>query len=88
MVDPPADRPAGLPVFGAGEAEAIALAERLQAVILVNERCAAKYALNLGIDVVTVPSLIVAHRALEIISDRAARKKLALIAPIAARDHR
>lgn len=85
MLDPPADGPAGLPVFGAGEAEAIALARHLGAIALVNERRATEYALNLGVDVVTVTALIVSLRALEVISDRAARKKLALIAPITAR---
>jgi len=84
MMDPPVGGPEALPVYGAGEAEAIALARHLRAVILVDERRAAEYALNLGVDVVTVPALIVSLRALEVISDRAARKKLALIAPITA----
>jgi len=69
-----------IPRFGQGEAEAIALAARLGAVLLINERPGAQYAQNLGLDVATVPSVIVLLRAQGIISDNAARQKLKLIA--------
>jgi len=69
-----------IPRFGQGEAEAIALAARLGAVLLINERPSAHYAQNLGLDVATVPSVIVLLRAQGIISDNAARQKLKLIA--------
>lgn len=77
--------PPPLPILGAGEAEAIALARRLGAVLLINERRGAQYAANLGIAVITVPAVILALRDQDLISDRAARRKLALIQPITAR---
>jgi predicted nucleic acid-binding protein len=66
--------------FGPGEAAAIPLAAHLNAVLLINERPGAQYARNIGIDVATVPSIIVLLRARGVIGDRAARRKLALIA--------
>ena len=84
MTDPPSSPPEPLAIFGAGEAEAIPLARQLAIALLVNERRAATYAANLGIPTVTVPAVIVALHAQEIISDRAARTKLALIRPITA----
>ena len=80
MDGPPCDAPVPLPIFGPGEAAAIPLAGQLRSVLLINERRAAAYARNLGISVVTVPSFVVGLRAEEIISDQAARRKLALIA--------
>jgi predicted nucleic acid-binding protein len=68
-----------IPLFGRGEAEAIALAAQLGAVLLINERPGAHYAQNLGLLVATVPSVIVLLRAQGIISDNAARQKLKLI---------
>ena len=67
--------------FGAGEAEALALAVELKVVLLINERPALQYARNLGLDVATVPSVIVLLRSQGVISDRAARRKLGLIGP-------
>lgn len=46
-----------LSVFGPGEAEAIALATELNAVLLINERPGLQFARNLGLDVASVPSL-------------------------------
>lgn len=80
MVDPPEEAPGSLSRFNAGEAEAIPLAQHLRATLLVNERKATTYARNLGLQVLTVPSFIVALRALGVTSDRAARRKLTLIA--------
>src|SRR5439155_1890727 len=51
--------PTPLPIFGAGEAAALALAQARGLILLVNERPAAAYAANLGIVVVTIPTLIV-----------------------------
>ena len=68
-----------LGVFGSGEAEAIALAAELKAVLLINERAGLQYARNLGLDVASVPAVIVLLRAQGVISDRAARRKLSLI---------
>jgi predicted nucleic acid-binding protein len=70
-----------LSVFGRGEAEAIGLATELNAVLLINERPGLQYARNLGLDVASVPSVIVLLRSQGVISDRAARRKLGLIAP-------
>ena len=70
-----------LSVFGPGEAEAIALATELNAVLLINERPGLQFARNLGLDVASVPSVIVLLRSQGVISDRAARRKLGLIAP-------
>jgi len=79
MIDPPANAPLPLSRFGAGEAEAIPLAQSLDAVLLINERRAAVYAESLGIALVTVPAVVVSLRLRGIISDRAARRKLELI---------
>jgi len=70
-----------LSIFGRGEAEAIALAVELKAVLLMDERPGLRYARNLGMDVASVPSVIVLLRSQRVISDRAARRKLELIAP-------
>jgi predicted nucleic acid-binding protein len=69
-----------LSILGPGEAEAIALAAELEAVLLINERPGLQYARNLGLDVASVPSVIVLLRSQGVISDRAARRKLGLIA--------
>jgi predicted nucleic acid-binding protein len=82
MIDAPSDAPLPLPLFGAGEAAAITVARQLRTVLLINERRAAVYARNIGIPVVTVPSFVVALRAEEVISDRAARRRLAIIASL------
>jgi predicted nucleic acid-binding protein len=71
--------------FGPGEAEAIALAAQLGAVLLINEKPGMHYARNLGVDVATVPAVIVLLRSQGVISDRAARTKLGLIAANTAR---
>jgi hypothetical protein len=84
MTDPPDAEPDPLLLFGPGEAAAIPLAQHLGVMLLINERRAATYAANLALRVVTVPAVIVTLRAEEIISDRAARTKLALIKPITA----
>jgi predicted nucleic acid-binding protein len=70
-----------LSIFGPGEAEAIALAVELKSVLLINERAGLQYARNLGLDVASVPTVIVLLRSQGVISDRAARRKLGLIAP-------
>jgi predicted nucleic acid-binding protein len=72
--------------FGRGEAEAIALAAHLELALLINERRAAQYAENLGVSTITVPSVIVVLLARDVISVRAARRKLELIEAITARD--
>lgn len=85
MTNPPAGTPAPLPKLGPGEAEAIPLAQHLSAVLLVNERRAARYAVNLGVPVVTVPLFIVALHDRGIIGQRAAQRKLALIERVTAK---
>lgn len=80
--DPPADAPAPLPLFGQAEAAAISLALKLEVELLINETRAGRYAAELGIQVVTVPALIVLLYAEEIIGSRAAHRKLELIASI------
>lgn len=69
-----------LPGFGRGEAEAIAAAAKSDALLLINESRAARYARNMGVDVASVPSAIVLLRSQNLLSDRAARTKLKLIA--------
>jgi predicted nucleic acid-binding protein len=69
-----------LGIFGPGEAEAIALAAHLGAVLLINEKPGMHYARTMGVDVATVTAVIVLLRSQGIISDRAARRKLGLIA--------
>jgi predicted nucleic acid-binding protein len=84
MIDPPVPEPAPIPVFGVGEAAAIALAADLQVPLLVNEHRAAGYARRLGIRTIAVPDVVVVLRSRGTISDRAARRKLELIVPITA----
>jgi predicted nucleic acid-binding protein len=86
MSGPPVPTPPSLRLFGAGEAEAIPLALALNARLLINERRAAQYATSLGIEVRTVPGVIVALSAQGVISLRAARTKLRLIESITARE--
>ncbi len=86
MRDAPAGAPPPLSILGPGEAAAIPLAQALAAVLLINEHRAAAYARSLAITVITVPSVIVMLRSLEVISDRAARRKLELISRITTPD--
>jgi len=79
MRDPPWPAPDPLPVFGRGEAAAIPIAQHLSAVLLMNERRATSYALARRIDVITVPAFVVALQEQDIISHRAALRKLELI---------
>lgn len=85
MRDPPPGAPPPVPMFGAGEAEAITLAEFLNARLLINERRAASFAAHRNVPFHTVPSVILMLWRREVISLTAARRKLALIAPITAR---
>jgi len=85
MGDPPSPGTAPLGILGAGEAEAIALAVDLGVAVLINEGRGARYAAKRGIVVVTVPSMVVLLRAQDVISARAARRKLDLIASITPR---
>jgi predicted nucleic acid-binding protein len=87
MLDHPPDADQPLDRFGRGEAEAISVARHLDALLLINERPGGDYAAGLGILVVTVPTVIVALRSRDIISDRAARRKLELIGSITAREY-
>lgn len=67
-----------LRVFGPGEAEAIPLAQALNAVLLINELPATRYAVSLGIQVTSVPGVIVELCEDGVISVRAAQRKLEL----------
>jgi predicted nucleic acid-binding protein len=80
MFDPPDDAPRSPDRFGAGEAAAIPLAQHLGVPLLINEWRATAYAARIGIRVLTVPAVIVLLRMRDVISDRAARRKLELIA--------
>ena len=84
MTDVPVDAPPPINRFGAGEAAAISLAREMGALLLLNERRAATYARRIGLQVVTVPAVIVDLTMLDVISRRAALRKLELIAPITA----
>jgi predicted nucleic acid-binding protein len=81
-VVPAAEAPEPLPVFGAGEAAALALARGRGCLVLVNEWRAAEHAANLGLRVVTIPTVIVRLHMAGVISRRAAHRKLDLIGPI------
>jgi hypothetical protein len=81
LLDPPSDAPGPLNRFGAGEAEAITLAQSLDALLLINELPASTYARTLGVVVVAVPDVVVALRIRGVIGDRAARRKIELIEP-------
>jgi predicted nucleic acid-binding protein len=86
MIDPPPDAPRPLRLFGPGEAEAIALAESLEARLLINEYRGSQYARRAQIATVNVPEFIVTLFVRGIISDRAARRKLEIIEPITSRE--
>lgn len=82
-VVPTAEAPESLPLFGAGEAAALALArQRSSLILLVNEWRAAEHAANLGLRVVTIPTVVVRLHLAGVISRRAAHRKLDLIGPI------
>jgi predicted nucleic acid-binding protein len=81
-VVPAAEAPAPLRLFGRGEAAAIPLAQARNAMLLVNERPAAEHAANLGVAVVTVPAVVVLLHVTEVISRRAAHRKLDLLASV------
>ena len=76
---PAAEGPTPLPTFGPGEAAAVALARARGVVLLVNERPAADYAANLGVAVVTVPTVVVRLHLGGVFSRRAAHRKLDLL---------
>jgi predicted nucleic acid-binding protein len=78
------ESPAPLPLFGPGEAAALALAQARGVLLLVNERPAAAYAANLGVRVVTIPTVVVRLHLGGVISRRAAHRKLDLIRDITA----
>jgi predicted nucleic acid-binding protein len=84
MSDPPSAKVAPLARFAPGEAEAIPLALHLDAALLINERRATAYALELNVHVVTVPAVIVVLLDQGLISTRAALRKLQLIESITA----
>jgi hypothetical protein len=81
MSNPPDPEPPPLDVLGAGEAAVIPLARLLGVPALINEAKAKKFAVNSGIDVITVPTTIVALFSRGVISNRAAWRKLELIEP-------
>ncbi len=76
----PADQgPPPLPVFGRGEAAALALAQQRRLPILVNEWRAAEHAANLGLLVITIPTVVVRLHLAGVVSRRAALRKLSLV---------
>jgi hypothetical protein len=79
MSDPPKPEPKPLNLFGPGEAAAIALAQKLELPLLVNEAKAMKYATNIGLIAITVPATIVVLYRNGIISNKAAWRKLELL---------
>jgi predicted nucleic acid-binding protein len=77
LLEPPDLEPEPLSLFGAGEAAAISLARRtLGAVLLINDARPAAHARNLGLAVVSVPSMIVIARVQELVPDHVARALL------------
>lgn len=76
---PSSEGPAPLPIFGPGEAAAVTLARGRAILLLVNERPAADYAANLGVAVVTIPTVVVRLHLGGVISRRAAHRKLDLL---------
>lgn len=81
----PVDRaPQPLNVFGPGEAAALAVAQPQRLLVLINEWRAAEHAANLGLPVVTIPTVVVRLHLGGVISRRAAFRKLDLISAITA----
>src|SRR5262249_47357625 len=76
---PASQAPPALSIFGSGEAAAIALAQGRGSLLLINERRAAEYALQLGLGVVMIPAVVVRLHLGGIISRRAAHRKLDLV---------
>lgn len=74
--------PQPLLVFGPGKAAALALAQPQRLLVLVNEWRAAEHAANLGLPVVTIPTVVVRLHLGSVISRRAAYRKLDLISTI------
>lgn len=83
----PADAVTPLSSLDAGEAAALALAQAQQALVLVNEWRAIERATGLGLQPVTVPTVIVRLHLAELISRRAAHRKLDLIERITAESY-
>lgn len=81
MEDPPVDVPEPLATFGFGEAAAIPLAAHLGIPLLMNDWRAVHHARALGIEVFTVPAVIVSLLTAGVLRRRAAERKLELIAP-------
>jgi predicted nucleic acid-binding protein len=79
LLDPPNLAGRGVAGFGDGEAEAISLARDLGALLLINERPGAAFAMSIGVPVVRVPATILALCSREVISERAARRRLDMI---------
>lgn len=83
----PANAVTSLPSLDAGEAAALALAQEQQALVLVNEWRAIERATGLGLQPVTVPTVIVRLHLAGQISRRAAHRKLDLIERITAESY-
>ena len=81
----PASAGLPLPAFGPGEAAALALAQQHRWLVLVNEWRAVEHAGNLGLVVVTIPTVIVRLHLAGVISRRAVHRKLDLISSITTR---
>jgi len=79
MTDPPDPEPKPLNMYGPGEAAAIALAQKLGVALLINEAKAMKYASNIGLPTITVPTTIVVLYRNGVISNKAAWRKLELL---------
>ena len=83
-VAPARASPPPLSRFGPGETAALALAQEQGILVLINEWRAAEHAANLGLQVVTTPTLIVGLHLGGVISRRGAHRKLDLLTPITA----
>ena len=86
LLDPPLPGPPPLRVLGPGEADAIAVGQYLEARLLINERKGLVVARGMDVATLTVPELIAALMLRDVISRRAALRKLDLIIPITSRD--
>src|SRR5438876_8535821 len=76
---PPTPEPDPIPQFGKGAGAALALANELKAGLLTNERAVKTFGANYGLEVWTVPAVIVALCDQGILPPPAARTRLELM---------
>lgn len=82
-----ADEVTPLPIPGPGEAAALAVAQARRALVLVNEWRAVEYATDLGLQTITIPTVIVRLHLAGVMSRAAAEAKLSAISNMTTRSY-